>query len=65
MLVMDSEPVELLKHFFVSVKLIVKYFFFFVALGLSHFLCIPYFHWEFCIRNTRNWHLTVSSLLAA
>ena len=32
---------------------------FFVALGLFSFLCLPYFHWECCIRNTRNWHLTV------
>ena len=27
------------------------------------FLCIPYFHWECCILNTRNWHLTSSGLL--
>ena len=32
---------------------------FFVALGIFSFLCIPYFHWERCIRNTHNWHLTV------
>ena len=38
--------------------------------GLRFFifiLCIlvPYFHWECCIQGTLNWHLTVSSWLAA
>ena len=29
------------------------------------FLFLLYFQWKCCIQNTRNWHLTVSSLLAA
>ena len=41
------------------------FIFFFVALGLFLFLCLPYLHWECFIRNTQNWHLTLSSLLPA
>ena len=26
-----------------------------MLLGLFH-ICIPYFHWECCIRNTSDWH---------
>ena len=40
---------------------------FFCGLRTFFILCIPvpYFHWEYCIWNTRNWHLTASTLLAA
>ena len=31
------------------------------ALWPFSFLCILYFHWKCCIRNTHNWHLIVSS----
>ena len=35
----------------------------FCGLGLFHFCLYCILHWECCIRNTRKWHLTVSSFL--
>ena len=43
------------------------YYYYFCVWPKAVFIFVhtPYFHWECFIHNTPNWHLTVSTLLAA